>query len=228
LAKLGILPGAESKDGFANALASKAPGGIQLAPNGSIRRDATVGLAALRRLAVLESNGTLAVERTRALRRYILGLTLVALTAPQDSYLRQGCNLVPDCDKPREFKVVNLDGTRPDAAVSHEEAVKYVRAALKEFRIGKDREEQFDATLAEKAGEAKVEKLNGAVVVSVDGAANKFKAKKGTKKIELSVTSATVITNGEEPATFDTVVVNGAKLDIEHMNGAALKIIGKN
>ena len=113
LAKLDILPGAESKDGFANALASKAPGGVQLAANGSIRRDATVSLAALRRLAVLEADGTLAVDRTKALRRYILGLSLVALTAPLDPFLRQGCNLVPDIDKPREFKLVNLDGTPP-------------------------------------------------------------------------------------------------------------------
>jgi len=228
LAKLDILPGAESKDGFANALASKAPGGVQLMLNGSIRRDVTVGLAALRRLAVLEADGTLSVDRTKALRRYILGLTLVGLTAPQDPYLRQGCNLVPDIDKPREFKVVNLDGTRPDALVSHEEALKYARAAAKEFRIGKDREEKFDASLAEKNSEAKVEKFNGSTVTSVDSAANKFKAKKAAKHIEFSVTSATVITKGEQATSFDAVVVTGAKLDIEHMNGVALKITTKS
>jgi CRISPR-associated protein Csb1 len=228
LAKLDILPGAESKDGFANALASRAPGGIQLMPNGSIRRDVTVGLAALRRLAVLEANGTLSVDRTKALRRYILGITLVALTAPQDPYLRQGCNLVPDLDKPREFKVVNLDGTRPDASVSHDEAVKYARAAMKEFRIGKDREERFDASLAEKTSEAKAEKFNASTVTSVDIAANKFRAKKGARQLEFSVTSATVITKGDDSATFDAVVVAGAKLDIEHVNGVAIKIAGKN
>lgn len=227
LAKLDILPGAESKDGFANALASKGPGGIQLMPNGSIRRDATLGLAALRRLAVLEADGTLSADRTKALRRYILGLSLVALTAPQDSYLRQGCNLVPDIDKPREFKVVNLDGTRPDAVIGHEEALKYAREAAKAFGIGKNRTERFDASLAEKAGEAKVEKFNGSTVLSVDSATNKFKAKKATKQLEFSVNSATVITKGDAAATFDAVVT-GAKLDIEHAGGVALKITVKN
>jgi CRISPR-associated protein Csb1 len=227
LAKLGILPGAESKDGFANALASRAPGGIQLMPNGSIRRDATVGLAALRRLAVLEADGTLSVDRTKALRRYILGLTLVALTAPQDSYLRQGCNLVPDCDKPREFKVVNLDGTRPDASISHEEAVKYVRAALKEFRIGKDREERFDATLAEKAGEAKPEKVKGEVIsVDVDG--KKFKLRVGRgKEIEITATNTTAITKGKDATTFEAAVTVGATLKLDVMSGVAVTITGK-
>ncbi len=223
LAKLGILPGAESKDGFANALASKAPGGIQLGANGSIRRDATIGLAPLRRLVVLEADGTLSVDRTKALRRYILGLSLVALTAPQECYLRQGCNLVPDIDKPREFKVVNLDGTRDDLTLSHDDALKYARAAAKEFRIGKDREERFNATLAEKAGEAKVEKFSGFTVAAVDTAGKKFKAKKGNKQFECTVSAATAITKGDESGTFESVVV-GARLDAEVLNGVAIKI----
>ncbi len=226
LAKLGILPGAESKDGFANALASKAPGGIQLMPHGSIRRDATLALAALRRLMVLDADGKVVVERTKHLRRYILGLSLVALTAPIDPFLRQGCNLVPDYTKPREFKVVNLDGSPSDATITHDDALKYARSAAKEFRIGKDREEQFDATLAEKAGEAKVEKFSGFTVTAVDTAANKFKAKKGNKQFECSVPSATVITKGNESGTFESVVV-GARLDAEVLNGVAIKITVK-
>lgn len=227
LAKLDILPGAESKDGFANALASKGPGGIQLMPNGSIRRDATVGLAALRRLAVLKADGTLDADRTKALRRYILGLTLVALTAPQDPYLRQGCNLVPDCDKPREFKVVNLDGTRPDATISHEEALKYAQAAKTAFGIGANREERFDASLAEKTAEGKVEKFSGFTVQSVEAPTSKFKAKKGQKQFECSVNATTAITKGTEPAGFDSVVV-GAKVDAEVLNGVAIKVTIKN
>jgi CRISPR-associated protein Csb1 len=228
LAKLDILPGAGSKEGFANALASKVPGGIQLAANGSIRRDATLGLAALRRLAVLEADGSLAIDRTTALRRYILGLSLVALTAPQDSYLRQGCNLVLDADKPREFKVVNLDGTRPDAAIDHDLALEYARDAARAFRVGKNREERFDAALAEKAGEAKVEKVNSAVVQSVDIANNKFKVKKGNKQFDIATTSATAITKGDEVMTFTAAVVAGTKLDIEHVGGTAVKITVKS
>lgn len=227
LAKLDILPGAESKDGFANALASRAPGGIQLMPNGSIRRDATLGLAALRRLAVLKPDGNLSEDQTKALRRYILGLSLVALTAPHDPYLRQGCNLVPDIDKPREFKVVNLDGTRSDVSVSHKQAVEYAREAMKKFGIGKDREERFDASLAEKAGEAKPDKVKGEIV-SVDVAGKTFKLKAGRgKEIEITSNDMTAIMKGKDAATFETAVTVGATLNLEVLNGVAVKITGK-
>jgi CRISPR-associated protein Csb1 len=229
LAKLDILPGAESKDGFANALASKAPGGVQLQDKvGAIRRDATISLAALRRLAVLESGGALSMDRTKALRRYILGLSLVALTAPQDPFLRQGCNLVPDPDKGRDTKLVNLDGTRSDVALKHDEVVQFTRLAAKAFGIGKDRVEQFDATLAEKASEAKPEKMKGEVV-SVDMEGRKFKLKvaKG-KEVELGVTENTAITKGKETAAFEVAVTVGAKLDLEILNGAIISLKAKN
>lgn len=227
LAKLGILPDAESKAGFANALASKAPGGVQLMPTGSIRRDVTLSLAALRRLAVLEADGALSTDRTKALRRYILGLSLVSLTAPQECFLRQGCNLVPEVEKPREFKIVNLDGTRPDVAISHEEALTYARLAAKEFRIGKDREERFDASLAEKAGEAKPEKLKGEVV-SVDVAAKKLKLKAGRgKEVEIAANDATAIIKGKDTVTFEVAVTVGAVLNLEVLNGVAVSITAK-
>ena len=62
LAKLDILPGAESKDGFANAVASNSPGGIQLMSSGYIRRDATIGLA-----------GAPSFDGTRSRRRRVPG-----------------------------------------------------------------------------------------------------------------------------------------------------------
>jgi len=227
LAKLDILPGADSKEGFANALASKAPGGVQLTPTGSIRRDATIGLAALRRLAVLEADGSLSADKTNALRRYILGLSLVALTAPQECYLRQGCNLVPDIDKPREFKVVNLDGTRDDFALSHEVTVDFARTAMKKFGIEPGREHPFDAMTAEKAAEDKVDKYAGFNVTAVDTASKKVKAKKGAKQFECTVTPATVISKGGETSAFEAVVV-GVKVDAEVLSGTAVKITIKN
>lgn len=226
LAKLGILPDAESKDGFANALASKAPGGVQLMANGSIRRDATIGLAALHRIAVLESDGKLSKPRTEALRRYVLGLSLVALTAPQDCYLRQGCNLVPDTDKPREFQVVNRDGTRVDASLTHEQALAYARAAAAAFVVGPDREERFEATLAEKAGEAKPVKMKGEVV-AVNPVDKKFKLKVKGKEHEIIVNDGTVLTKENLPSTFDVVLVIGASVNIELLNGIATSIIAK-
>jgi CRISPR-associated protein Csb1 len=83
------------------------------------------------------------------LRRYILGLALTAFTAVPQSYLRQGCNLVPDVNKPREFKTVQADGKREDAGVTHEDALAYATAAAKEFKIGDSRTVEFDKKLAD-------------------------------------------------------------------------------
>jgi CRISPR-associated protein Csb1 len=226
LAKLGILPGADSKDGFANALASKAPGGVQLRPDGAIRRDATISLAALRRLAVLEADGSLSADRTKALRRYILGLSLVALTAPQECFLRQGCNLVPDIDKPREFKVVNLDGTRDDFTLTHDEAIEYARAAMKKFGIDPGKEQPFDADIAEKASEAKTENVKGKVT-SVDTSAKSFKLLVKKKDVAVITNAGTTITKGKESAAFESVVTVNAELTVEILNGVAITIKAK-
>lgn len=227
LAKLDILPGADSKDGFANALASKAPGGVQLMQHGSIQRDATLGLAALRRLAVIVADGTLSTDRTMALRRYILGLSLVALTAPQETYLRQGCNLVPDFEKPRQFNVVNTDGSRPEASVSHEEAKTFATITAKAFGIGGNRAERFDSSLAEKAAEGKPEKIKGEVI-SIDATAKSFKLKmaKGGES-EVSTNSTTKFQKGKDDANFETVVTAGAKVDVSILSGVAVIVTGK-
>lgn len=224
LEKLELLPEAGSEEGFKNALASKAPGGVQLTPNGSIRRDTTVNLAALRRLAVLEADGSLSTDRTKALRRYILGLALVALTAPQDSFLRAGCNLVPDIDKPREFVVVGVDGTRTELTLNHKEAIDYTREALEQFDIRKtDLEKEFIQSSAEKASEGKPEKLRKQEVVSVD--AKTFKVK--GRETQIGVTDETSIKMGKADAAFDVVVKVGATLDIDVLNNVAKVIKGK-
>jgi CRISPR-associated protein Csb1 len=217
LAKLDILPGAESKDGFANALSSKTPGGVQLVPAiGSIRRDATVGLPALRRLAVLEDNGSLSAERTKALRRYILGLAIVALTAPPESFLRQGCNLVPDYEKPREFQLVNYDGTRVDLVLSHEESLQFAMDARMAYGIDtSERVRNFDPSIAEKAGEDKPVKVKSAEVVSVDLATKSFKVNVKGAVSEFATTADTVVRKGKEDAAFEAVVIVKAKLDLE-------------
>ena len=108
-------------------------------------RIATLSLAALRLLRAGPDKG-----RSLALRRYILGLALVALTAPRSAYLRQGCNLVPDPEKPRSVQVVHPDGTRADLTVSDTEAIAFARAAAAEFGIGDSREVPFDKDLADR------------------------------------------------------------------------------
>ncbi|WP_437202911.1 type I-G CRISPR-associated RAMP protein Csb1/Cas7g [Planctomicrobium sp. SH664] len=139
---------AHAERGFIHVPATGTPGGV-IASSG-IRRDAVLSLAALRLLAAGEDR-----QQTLSLRRYILGLALVAFTAPGATYLRQGCNLVPDIDNPREFLEVGSDGTRQALKLNHAEALKFAQAAAKAFGVGDDRTVAFDKELAKRdiAGE---------------------------------------------------------------------------
>jgi len=74
----------------------------------------------------------------------VLGLSLVALTATTSTYLRQGCHLVLDPDKPREYHEVYRDGRREPAKVCHDEALGFAQAAADAFGIGESRTVAFD------------------------------------------------------------------------------------
>jgi CRISPR-associated protein Csb1 len=126
--------------GFVHNPASGTHGGV--IATGGIRRDATLSLAALQQLKAGDG------DRTLALRRYVLGLSLVALTANTSAYLRQGCNLVQDPDNPRGFHEVYRDGRREPAAISHEDAIKYATQAAEAFGLGENRTVKFDKTKA--------------------------------------------------------------------------------
>ena len=109
---------AYSGRGFIHVPASGSPGGV--IATGGIRRDASLHLAALRLLTVGEDQ-----QKTLALKRYVLGLALTAFTYPSSGYLRQGCNLVRNPDKHREFSEVHGDGRRVDIKMEHDEALEY-------------------------------------------------------------------------------------------------------
>jgi CRISPR-associated protein Csb1 len=126
--------------GFIHVPASGSPGGVIAK---SIRRDAILHLAALRLLAA----GTDA-EATLTLRRYVLGLALTAFTHTPSGYLRQGCNIVPDPERARQFEVVDSDGKRAKADVTHPDALAYARQAAEAFGVGEDREVPFNVDLA--------------------------------------------------------------------------------
>ena len=116
--------------------------------DGGIRRDATLALAALRLLSVAGDT-----EKTLALRRYILGLALVAFTYPPAGYLRQGCLLVLDAEpkKPHQFVEVFADGKRKKCKITHEEALAFATAAAKAFGVGAgSRRSAFDPDRAKK------------------------------------------------------------------------------
>jgi CRISPR-associated protein Csb1 len=167
------------------------------------------------------------MESTLKLRRYILGLSLVSLTATQESYLRQGCNLVPDIDKPRQFIVVNADGSRLDASVTHPDALQYARNSANAFKVGKGREEPFDPAMAERASEAKPDKLKGEVI-QLDPTTRSFKLRmaKG-KESELTTDSSTKFQKGKEDSNFESVVMAGAKVDVESLAGLAVRVAAK-
>ena len=134
--------------GFVHNPASAAHGGV--IADGGIRRDATLGLAALRHIHA-GKNG----ERTLVLRRYILGLSLVAFTATADSYLRQGCTLVlnpklGNGQEPREFAEVYPDGRRLPCGITHPTALEYALEAAEAFGVGESRTVPFDKERAKR------------------------------------------------------------------------------
>ena len=139
---------AYAERGFVHVPATGSHGGV--IARGGIRRDTTLSLAALRLLAAGNDS-----SQTLLLRRYVLGLSLLALTAPPQTYLRQGCNLVPDIDNPRKAALIHADGAREDFRLTHEESIAFARLAAKEFGVGESQSVKFDSDLAKKdiAGE---------------------------------------------------------------------------
>ncbi|MGO9466996.1 MAG: type I-U CRISPR-associated RAMP protein Csb1/Cas7u [Isosphaeraceae bacterium] len=153
---------AYAERGFIHVPATGSHGGV--VATGGVRRDATLGLAAVRLLFAGKDT-----ERTLALRRYILGLALTAFTHNPSGYLRQGCLLVldPGPEHPREFVEVYPTGERKPATVRHDTALEYARAAAAAFGVGESKTVSFDKERAKKdvAGEGET----------------KTKAKKGKK-----------------------------------------------
>jgi CRISPR-associated protein Csb1 len=132
-----------AREGVTDNPASWTHGGIRLRPDGEIRRDATLNITAVRELGADSDDNTL------KLRRYILGLALVAFTAPQDTSLREGCQLVPDIEKASQWELVRHDGMREVFSLSQADALAYATAAAGEFGVGQNREATFDKKYAE-------------------------------------------------------------------------------
>src|SRR5262249_5829380 len=94
---------AASELGFRHAPAAGTHGGILV--HGEIRREAILSLVGLRAIGPKGETGA-------ALRRYVLGLALVAMVYNRPHELRQGCLLVGDPDKPAAWDLVGHDGKR--------------------------------------------------------------------------------------------------------------------
>ncbi len=132
-----------SERGFIHVPATGTPGGV--IAEGGVRRDATLGLAALRLLHAGKDEA-----KTLALRRYILGLALVAFTRSPSGYLRQGCTLVLDPDQASQFVEVHADGKRVPCTITHDAALAYAADAARTFGVGESRTVDFDKERARK------------------------------------------------------------------------------
>jgi CRISPR-associated protein Csb1 len=121
--------GPKAELGLAHVPAVKTHGGVRLEQGGEIRRECIVNLAAMRALAGSSEDETLKI------RRYVLGLALVSITAPLDPNLREGCELVPDPEKKTTWKCVKRDGTRHDQEMTRDEAFAFATAAATAFGV---------------------------------------------------------------------------------------------
>lgn len=145
--------------GFVHVPSTGSHGGV--IAEGGIRRDATLALSALRLLKAENEEGTL------ALRRYILGIALVAFTRLPLGYYRQGTILVGATDDsgnslPRKFDEVSLDGTRTDITtkITTQIALEYAKVAATAFVVGEDKTVKFDKEKAVADVKAKDGKAN--------------------------------------------------------------------
>jgi len=142
-----------SQLGLSHAPAPWSHGGIQV--QGEIRRDATLNLVALRRLGSSSDD----TDATLKLRRYILGLSLISFTASQETFLREGCQLVPNIDKEVIWQIVQHNGKRNPISLDHKEVLKYAKVAAREFVVGNDKTPTFNAETAKEAlGQSKEER----------------------------------------------------------------------
>jgi len=129
-----------SKVGFLDAPSGRTHGGVIV--RGDIVKTTVLNLIPLRSLGAPTS------EEAMALRRYILGLALVATTAPSDLFLRQGCLLVHAPNRPLESMLVYRDGRRESVELSLGAARKFAEKAAEDFGVGKNRETTFEGKLA--------------------------------------------------------------------------------
>jgi CRISPR-associated protein Csb1 len=158
---LGVLEDVEDKKvrkaasalGFRHAPAVGKPGGVVV--RGEIRRETILSLVGLRAIGPKGSNGD-------ALRRYVLGLAMVAMTYDRPHDLRQGCLLVSDPDKRPVWKLVAHDGARKEFAVDPGAALTFAKDAAKTFGIGESKTVNFDARAANQAIKDKVDEMTKA------------------------------------------------------------------
>jgi CRISPR-associated protein Csb1 len=147
-------------EGMAEVPATFTIGGIEA--TGGICRDASLNLVTLRDIVAIVRKKTgkqvdidkeKSREETEKLQRYILGLSLVAMTwfDGKTLNLRQGCQLVAEPGKPMTRVCIFPDGTEPDFEIDRDLAVEYAQRAAEAFVVGKSEDATFDPKKAKEA-----------------------------------------------------------------------------
>jgi CRISPR-associated protein Csb1 len=129
-----------AKRGFVDVPAPGAHGGV--VARGPISRDVTINLVALRRLRGEDE------AKSAVLRRYILGLSLVAATEPLDGFLRAGCLLVPKAGAAALWTAVARTGERSNLVLEPLAVRELAWAAAQAFGVGPSRIASFSTDFA--------------------------------------------------------------------------------
>lgn len=129
-----------SQEGFKYSLATETHGGVLV--RGDIRQEAIINLVALRTLTA-----------DMALKRYLLGLALVALSYrdQQCFNLREGCLLCAASpnDYDGTWKRVNFNGTENTETIGHDIALAFAQSAVQNMTFDVPEPDQFDKNTAE-------------------------------------------------------------------------------
>lgn len=139
-----------SEQGLSDAPAGLTNGGV-IARKGIVR-ESVLNLIALRAISGGES------EDTRKLQRYVLGLSLISLTAPWKSFLREGCLLVTaQGGKPKQ-ETVSRNGSRKTFELEMKDALIFAELAAKAFGVGSNWEATFEPNAVSDLAKAKGKK----------------------------------------------------------------------
>jgi CRISPR-associated protein Csb1 len=143
-----------SRLGLRAAPATGTHGGVRVF--GQILRRTQINLVGLRALAVTGKDNaswlTINKAETLKLRRYLLGLALVAAQCQTHYKLREGCLLVRSHETRPQFAIVFPDGRREDCPLNLVQSFSFAKEAAASFGIkSPDRPYRFDMRRAKSA-----------------------------------------------------------------------------
>ena len=148
-----------SKEGLRAAPAVDTHGGVRV--YGKIVRRTEINLVNLRALAASGLDGLNEAE-TQKLRRYILGLCLLAGRLQPNYSLRQGCLLVLKGDTQPVSEIVHPSGERKPFAWDVRDAFEFAKSAASDFGVAPGGEHLFESSKVEarlkEKGQEKAEK----------------------------------------------------------------------